>query len=260
MNFFWFQRYDDFKFKELSEQCEGNGLDGILFAYSFQQNDYFVKIANQIDLSKKIKYMVAIRPYTISAQYLSMISSSFKKIAGDRLLINLISGWIYDHEKSVGGILGEVKDTSSNIERSNYLIEYVKSLESINGDVPNFYVSVTNDVVFNSVKNHKVIVPYSWLKANRFDIVGENTMIYITPVIRKTQEELDSIKDRENNPDTEYFTYDTFSLFLKKLNEKQIKNILVNENENHKEKDNILSFVSYFTNKEIKHPIGGKNE
>ena len=250
MNIFWFQRYDDFNFKDLSERCEDSGIFGILFAYSFYQDDYLVKVANQIDLNKKIKYMVAIRPYTISAQYLSMILNSFKKIVGDRLLVNLITGWIYDHEKKVGGIIGEIKDTSSNIERSNYLIEYVRSLESLNDDISNFYISVTNDVVFRSVKNKKVIIPYSWFKVNRFNLVAEDTMIYMMPVIRKTQKDLDSIKDKSINPDIEYFTYDSFILFLEELNRKKITNILLTENENHQERENILDFVSYLTNKE----------
>ena len=130
MNFFWFERTNNFNIKELSEELEDNGFSGVLFTYSFFNDDYFVKIANAIDSNKKIKYMVAIRPYAISAQYLCMINNAFKKISKDRIVINIITGWVHDQEKSIGGIQGNVNDLSNNIDRSNYLIEYVKSLTS----------------------------------------------------------------------------------------------------------------------------------
>jgi hypothetical protein len=56
-------------------------------------------LARDIDLTKKIKYMIALRPYNISPQYLTMINQSINQIMPDRLQINFISGYIKPHEK-----------------------------------------------------------------------------------------------------------------------------------------------------------------
>jgi hypothetical protein len=250
MNFFWFERSNNFNIKTLSLELEDNGFCGILLPYSFYYGDQFVKIANSIDINKKIKYMVAIRPYTISAQYLSMINSSFNEICKDRISINLITGWIHEQEKNVGGIQGEITDLSSNIDRSNYLIKYIDSLHSIKEDTTKVYVSVTNEILFDLVKEENVIIPYYLYKDNRFEFVGKNTMISILPIIRKTKEDLDLVNKETKASNISYFTEDEFALFLQELNEKEIKNILITEDFHNKEKENILSFVGRFTNKQ----------
>jgi hypothetical protein len=257
MNFFWFERTNNFNIKELSEELEDNGFSGVLFTYSFFNDDYFVKIANAIDSNKKIKYMVAIRPYAISAQYLCMINNAFKKISKDRIVINIITGWVHDQEKSIGGIQGNVNDLSNNIDRSNYLIEYVKSLKNVKSSIPEFYVSVTNEILFKNVCNNKVIVPYSLYKQNRFDLDGEKTMISVFPIIVKDEQELLSLKKEKIEQDAEYFTIETFEKFLNELESKKITNVLVGNDSPELSKKNILSFVSDFTNKKI-NILGGK--
>jgi hypothetical protein len=54
--------------------------------------------ARDIDISKKIKYMVAIRPYAISPQYLVMMNHSMNDIMSNRVQFNLILGHIKEHE------------------------------------------------------------------------------------------------------------------------------------------------------------------
>jgi len=249
MNFFWFERSELCDIKQLSVELEDNGFSGVLLPYSFFSGDQFVKIANTIDIDKKIKYIVAIRPYAISSQYLSMISRSFSKISEDRISINLVTGWIYENEKSIGGIQGEVNDTSSNVDRSNYLISYIESLKNTRGKTPEFYVSVTNEIVFESSKKEKVIIPYSWYKIDKFDLSETDAMISIMPVIRNTQEELDLIDKDRSNQDVEYFTNQGFTLFLQELDKKKINNILITEESSEEEKENIISFVRDFANK-----------
>jgi len=249
MKFFWFERSDTFELKNLSEDLEKNGFDGVLLIYSFYSDDHFVKIANSIDVNKKIKYIVAIRPYAISPQYLCMINNSFKKISKNRIIINIVTGWIYDQDKTVGGIQGVVNDLSSNIERSNYLIDYVKTLNSVSGGPPEFYVSVTNETVFNSVSKNNVIVPYSLYKQNRFNLDKNKTMISIFPIIRETEEELFDLKKVKRQQDVEYFTKKEFEKFLHDLESDGIFNILLGNDHDEESKKNIISFVSSITNK-----------
>jgi hypothetical protein len=244
-------------------RLENSHFSGVMFTYDATQGDMFVRIAKDIKPQEKIKYLVAIRPYSISPQYLCMINQSMNEIDPDRLQINLISGYIKDHELDFGGILGDTNDSSGRIERSNYLIEYVKALNTMpgNSDKSNsldFYVSTTNEHVFNLCKdnNNKIILPYrdykngAWTVINEsggqslsntlFDLNGVEVMLALTPIIRETQKELDSLTDYALRPvwkkgekpaevtDIGYFTYKQFDSFVHELEKKGIRQLLIN--------------------------------
>jgi hypothetical protein len=124
--------------------------------------------------------MVAIRPYTISPQFLSQINKTFNDLYKENLLqINLISGWIKQNEKDAKGIVGLVNDYSTNIERSNYLIEYIDVLENSNTEPVDYYVSVTNQFTYAAAikNNSKMIIDYSHFKDKRYDIKNKKVMV-----------------------------------------------------------------------------------
>lgn len=229
MKIYFFQRRDNFNFKDLSSELESCGFDGILFPWSAKGDDYFTNIANNIDPQSKIKYMVAIRPYTISPQYLSKINTSMNKISKDRILINFVTGWVEDYEKSVGGILGSVNDLSSSIQRSNYMLEYLKTLNTMIDILPKFYISCTNHVVFKSTKENKIIVPYSWYEVKMFDLDPSNSMLHIAPIIRDSQDEIDSIDKKDWPQDTAFFTKDQFKDLIGNLKDMGFDGVLLSD-------------------------------
>lgn len=229
---------------------ENSGFSGVLFTYDNQQGDFFTKIANTIDLSQKIKYMVAIRAYTISPQYLCMINESMNSIAPGRLQVNLISGHTKEHEAAFGGIVGDVNDLSSKIEKSEYLIKFLHSLNTIKPKVnlkflmPDFYVSTTNEFVFDVANqyNNKMIIQHreykkgTWTtydeknsptEGKPFSLENKPVMLSIGPRLRRTQEEIDAIPKRRVSNDTDYFTYDQFKEFIQDLEQKGINEILM---------------------------------
>jgi hypothetical protein len=244
-------------------RLENSYFSGVMFTYDSTQGDMFVRVAKDIKLNEKIKYLIAIRPYSISPQYLCMINQSMNEIDSSRLQINLISGYIKEHELDFGGILGSVNDTSSRSERSNYMIDYVNTLNTMpgNSDKANsldFYVSTTNEYMFNVVKqnNNKIILPYrdykngAWTIINSnggqslsdvsFDLSGMHVMLALTPIIRKTQQELDSLTGYALRPvwkkgekpaevtDIGYFTYQEFYEFVDELEKSGINQLLIN--------------------------------
>lgn len=247
---------------------EKSGFSGVLFTYDCFQGDYFVKIARDMKPHKKIIYMVAIRPHALSPQYLTMITNSLNQISPGRVQINLIAGHIKDHEKKFGGILGDISDSSTNIERSNNLIEYLKELDNMKNNnphliLPDLFVTTTNEFVFdvaNKLKN-KVIIPYSHYKrghwtiytnypisnhgrpSKEIDISETDVMISLSPIIRETQEEIDSLDKKKWTTDTEYFTYSEFYSFIKKIEDEGIKYLMMHawpENE----EDQIIKFMN----------------
>lgn len=260
-------------------RLEKNNFAGVMFTYDSTQGDMFVRVAKDIKLEENIKYLIAIRPYTISPQYLCMINQSINEIDSNRLQINLISGYIKDHELEFGGIIGNVNDSSSRIERSNYMIDYVNSLNTMPGNSENnldFYVSTTNEYMFDVVKknNNKIILPYRdyrngfWTIINEhggqslsdvsFDLSGMNVMVALTPIIRKTQEDLNSLKDYALRPvwkkgeksaevtDVGYFTYEQFDDLVVELESKGINQLLIN-GWPMEEREIIIKFIKEYT-------------
>lgn len=238
---------------------EKNHFSGVMFTHDIPEGDMFVKAAVDMDTNEKIKYLIAIRPYTISPQYLSMINQSMNKISNDRLQINFISGYIKDHESDVYGIVGDVNDQSSSIDRSNYMAEFLETLHDMqnNKSIIDFYVSTTNEYIFAKAKkyNSKIILPYSrykrgtWTDHNynknpspndTFNLEGVDVMIALTPIIRKTQEELSLLSNYALRPvwkkgeipevvgDVGYFTYEEFDDFVKTLEKRGINHLLLN--------------------------------
>jgi len=246
-----------------------HNFSGVMFTHDIPEGDMFVKAARDINPNEGIKYLIAIRPYTISPQYLSMINRSMDKVDRQRLQVNLICGYIKDHEDGVGGIVGNVNDKSSNVDRSNYMIEFLKVLNEMDQDKespgywrdPNHknkldvYVSTTNHYVFETAKKygHKIILPYhiyarkgwsDFLKGPSvsvpLDLKGMEVMIAITPIIRKTEEELDLLTNHVVRPvwkkgevpqpvlDAAYFTYEQFDDLVNTLESRGINHMLIN--------------------------------
>lgn len=249
MDFYYFS--SDFN---LIPKLEDSGFEGVLFVYNAVGVDQFTNIARHISSDTKIKHMVAIRPYAISPQYLSMIHKSFNLINPNVLQINLISGHIKDEERFYGGLIGPVNHFATSKQRSEYLIEYIKSLESLQNknNIPDYFVSATNPFTFEVAKeyNSKMIIQYSQYKENMYDLNQTNSMISITSILRKTKEEIDAVPEStvRHRIDMAYFTYDEFAELLNKIKNDGIQRVILScwteEDQNH-----IIEFVKQYKGK-----------
>ncbi len=234
-----------------------HNFDGVMFTYDATQGDMFVRTAREMKLNEKIKYLIAIRPYTISPQYLQTIHDSMNEIDPGRLQLNFIAGYIKDHENHINGIVGDINDSSDSIDKSNYMIRFLDTLNNmtINKKPLDFYVSTTNSYVFDQTRKHnnKIILPYNiykrgfWSDVNKdpsskipLDTKGVEIMLTMTPIIRETEEELKSLTNYALRPiwkkgeiskvldDVEYFTHDSFHEFVKTLEGNGINHLLIN--------------------------------
>jgi|688.fasta_scaffold14714_27 hypothetical protein len=263
------------------DELEDAHCDGILFTYRQWQGDFFTFVARTMKLDQKIKYMIAIRPHALSAQYLCMINQSINEIQPERLQVNIIAGHIKPDEVDFGGILGTVTDASSIPDRTNYMIDYLKELrdmESHGVQIPECYVTCTNIHSLEAVAKlgYNIIFPYREYKFGYFldksvdgqlkpgvgfDLSGKKIMLAISPIIRDTQEEIDnefpkdivvhtqdgkSYLDRKRFlNDTAYFTYDNFVRFVKELESKGINEILFNGSPE-SERDNLIKYIKRY--------------
>jgi hypothetical protein len=265
------------------ENLEKNNFSGVMYTYDATQGDMFVRIAKDIKLDKKIKYLVAIRPYTISPQYLCAINDSINEIMEDRLQIKFIGGYTKDHEDRVGGIVGDINDQSSGMQKQKYLISFLETLNEMKTNKPNFFVSATNNYVFDTAKkyNNKIILPYNvyfrktWtdIKNNKgyspkdtVCVDNVETMLALTPIIRKTEEELEKLTNYAIRPvwkkgeietvvrDVEYFTPESFDKFVKDLEKNKIKYLLINAVPN-EENRVVIPFIKNYVEQRKKEKI-----
>jgi hypothetical protein len=237
-----------------------NGFDGNLFLIDNQNPDDFIKIARFMDVKKEFKYMVAIRSYTISPQYLSLICRSLNQISPNKIEINLVSGHVKENETNVGGIVGPVNDLSSPLEKSKYMIEFLETMDSMNLNKPDLYVSCTNKYTYEVAKkyNYKIILPYSnYLKKEYGDDIDlKNVIIAFAPTIKENEEYLDINIDKLAE-DSGFYTKDSLTLFLDHLEKSGVYGVLIarrhtgtqrpSETENKK----IINFVKNYTNSHI---------
>ena len=280
MNFHYFGGHVSTTASNIDE-LEDAHCDGILFTYRQWQGDFFTFVARTMKLDQKIKYMIAIRPHALSAQYLCMINQSINEIQPERLQVNIIAGHIKPDEVDFGGILGTVTDASSIPDRTNYMIDYLKELRDMENNgvqIPECYVTCTNIHSLEAVAKlgYKIIFPYREYKFGYFldksvdgqlkpgvgfDLSDKKIMLAISPIIRDTQEEIDAefpknivVHTQDGKSyldrfrflnDTAYFTYDNFVRFVKELESKGINEILFN-GAPESERDNLIKYIKRY--------------
>lgn len=270
MQYYYFNGGDHIELGRMTK-LEDCGFTGALFIFNAWSFEYFTKIARDIDTSKKIKYMVALRPYHISPQYLNMIQQSINSIMPERVQVNFISGHIKPHEVLLGRTTMPhlVHDLSSNIERSQYMIDYLGELQYKLKDGTihrahqiDAFVTTSNQFVYDAaVKYHyPMIIGYTdylkkkWYHGNdwgsRVNLKDKGIMISISPVIVETQEELEALPEKKSGRDIEYFTFEGFQTFITELLSQGIKHIMLSPNADINGDDsNIIETVKKLTNK-----------
>jgi len=206
-------------------------FDGNLFLYDSSRFEHFTEIVhNASKIRKDFKYMVAIRPYVISPQYLFMISRNIYNYFGDILEINLVSGWAKQEEEPHNFFVGEINDNSSSVEKSNYLIKYLEVLgnykKSMKNDLANIYVSVTNEFTLDASNkfNGKMVVPYYTYKKYAEKINTNNIVLSITPIIDNSGL---AIMDEDRGNDLVHGTEEEIVKVLKDIKDAGVYGVLL---------------------------------
>lgn len=228
-----------------TKDLKSAGFTGTMYPFGIYQNDYFTRISRNIDRDDSFNYIVAIRPYVISPQYLHMICSSLNQISPNRVFINFVSGWVYDQEKKFGGVMSDINDMSTNIERSNYMIDYAKEFKKISNN--KFYISTTNEHIFkeSSINDFSMIIPYSYYKTKKFNITNQKYIISLAPII------YDEHKKIPDNQDSAYFTKSDFLFFLNECKDNGVEGILFYEDYAGTEYENISNNIKDYINDSI---------
>ena len=114
--------------KDLSHILEDSGYNSVLLTFHSAQADYFIKSAAALTPGHKLKYMIALRPYHVSAQYAAMMTRGYDQIDSNRLVFNWVAGDFHQREDEADlefDIFGESESVDSIQKRTTYLRNFV---------------------------------------------------------------------------------------------------------------------------------------
>ena len=120
--------------KKISKVLDFYGYESMLLTFHSDESDYWIKAANAIDIEDKIKYMIALRPYAITAAYCSMIIRGFNEIQNNRMSLNIIAG-TYDEEQQLFSIPTSIDERKKNSGL------FAKDLRALNKNCPEIFFS-----------------------------------------------------------------------------------------------------------------------
>ena len=107
MRFHWMDRgglNNPQDIKIMSEQLDKYNYYSMLLTYHSKNSDLLIKSLLAADKNINLKFMLAIRTYAISPEYLSMICNSYNQSFPSKLILNITSGDIHSEENSINDI------------------------------------------------------------------------------------------------------------------------------------------------------------
>jgi alkanesulfonate monooxygenase len=86
-------RVADFSyFKQVAVAADSLGYEGVLIPTGRSCEDPWTVASSLIDATRRLKFLVALRPGLITPSQYARIASTFDRLSGGRLLINLVTG------------------------------------------------------------------------------------------------------------------------------------------------------------------------
>lgn len=133
MRFHWFNNGSpsEREFAVMAKALDDAGYYSVLTVYHSTIDDSWLKIARTADKSHKFKYMMAVRTYSVSPEYLTMMCRTFDKMFPGRLMINFLAGDIKPDEDLEKGIVDYDDYTHSLVERIKYTQRFLEKFVTL---------------------------------------------------------------------------------------------------------------------------------
>jgi alkanesulfonate monooxygenase SsuD/methylene tetrahydromethanopterin reductase-like flavin-dependent oxidoreductase (luciferase family) len=148
--------------KRMFAHKEKFGYDSILLTSKGSNSDNWIKSAHIVDPSKKIKFMIAVRPYQQTAQIVNQMAAAFAEIAPHRLMLNVVSGEMGGNEIGLipEGSYEVNTDITTPLGRLEFVPEWMERLSKT-------YVMGRKPIILLGTRNKEVI-----LKAAKYADIG----------------------------------------------------------------------------------------
>ena len=166
VTYHWMNRADAalsiFTMKRMFAHKEKFGYDSILLTSKGSNSDNWIKAAHIVDPSKKIKFMIAVRPYQQTAQIVNQMAAAFAEIAPHRLMLNVVSGEMGGNEIGLipEGSYEVNTDITTPLGRLEFIPEWMERLSKT-------YTMGRKPIILLGTRNRDVI-----LKAAKYADIG----------------------------------------------------------------------------------------
>lgn len=195
LNFHWMEREKSLsiqELKDLSNTLEMLGYKSVLLVTNSKQSDNWIKAANAINPNHNLKYLIALRPYMITASLCAMMIKGFNEISPNRIGLNIVSGEISKAEGSPEKITDIDVDINKKYERLVYIETFLKNLYSIisENDRPEILVGSGNKEVIEFSKKYTDISLCMYDDFQKNDLSAfKRKMVSVQMVLRDTEYE-----------------------------------------------------------------------
>ena len=233
--------------KKLSNILEHYGYYSVLLTYHSGSPDMLLKAFGASSKDQKLKYMIAIRTYAISPEYMSMICRSYNEEFLNKLILNIVSGDIQKSETSIQDIVKFSSYLDTPEKRLIYTEEWLNKFknlaskyyfpEIIMGGHSNKTRELANK--FNATHLSQLDVYKNYIN-NPLRVINEKQMVVITAIIRENEKDaIDFINKKHKSgvisgdPSKWVFggTKDQVKQNIKNLKKIGVTDILIHETE-----------------------------
>lgn len=202
MKFHWMIRHEDTSpegLKKAFAYINSFGYDSCMLTYHSRENDMFIKLARAIDPELPLKYIIAMRTYAISPEYLGLMIKGFEEIAKDKIMFNIVAGDLHANETSVEDVVDSslLSTSQDRVKYTGLWLEKFTNLEILSGRLPKMFMSGTSKATFDNCKNFNggimVMVDY-YMENLEFLSKFDTRCVSLQICIRDTDEEADEVK------------------------------------------------------------------
>jgi alkanesulfonate monooxygenase len=110
-------RVNDFAyFKQIAIAADSLGYEGVLLPTGRSCEDSWIVAASLIDATRKLKFLVALRPGLVAPSQSARMAATLDRLSGGRLLVNLVTGGDPDELAGDGQFLGHAERYEQSAE------------------------------------------------------------------------------------------------------------------------------------------------
>lgn len=255
MKYHWMIRHennDPESLKKVFSELNSYGYYSCMLTYHSKKNDMFIKLARAVDPNIKLKYIVAMRTYAVSPEYLAMMINGFNEIAKDKLIFNIVSGDIHKDENSIEDLVDPVSFLSSQdrvLYTGKWLEKFI-NIDIIKNNLPEMFMSGTSEKTFSHCERFNggtlTMVDY-YLENVDFFSKFNRKCVSLQICIRDTDEEAERIKHKTYSGDQlkwcYYYSEDTLEKKIKELEDLGVTDLMITGLQNDPEINRVHQFV-----------------
>ena len=206
MRFHWMIRTEDNTvdgLKKLSAELDDCGIYSLLLPYGANDNDYFYKLPLVIDPAQKLKYLVAVRPYAISPEYVGALFRTINEISPNRVILNIVSGNFDPNiEPVLKHYVGDVSQIDTMEKRVVYTEKWLEQFYAIMGNArPEIVLSGSSTKtleIANKYSDYHMFILPRLGHVKEYGVINSRRMLYAAPLVRDDPSKIDALLEGIN--------------------------------------------------------------